>query len=57
MPPRNRPPAHLPGTLLQHPLVISACREHDIGKLFRVINNLTVSRNASPPLTSHGAAR
>src|SRR5579862_9280008 len=41
MPPRNRPPAHLPASVRDHPAVIAACREHDLGRLFRTINNLT----------------
>jgi tetratricopeptide (TPR) repeat protein len=41
MPRRNRPPAHLPATVRDHVAVIAACRERDLGRLFRIVNNLT----------------
>jgi transcriptional regulator with XRE-family HTH domain len=41
MPPRNRPPDYLPPEVCNHPEVINACRARDIGRLFRLINNLT----------------
>jgi transcriptional regulator with XRE-family HTH domain len=41
MPPRNRPPDHLPPAVRDHPAVTAACQQRDLGKLFRTINNLT----------------
>src|ERR1700722_16408679 len=38
---RNRPPDYLPDHVRDHPEVIKACQVQDIGKLFRLINNLT----------------
>lgn len=41
MAPRNQPPDSLPADARDHPEVIAACRDRDIGKLFRLVNNLT----------------
>lgn len=41
MPPRNRAPDHLPTEVRDHPEVIAACEQRDIGKLFRLVHNLT----------------
>src|SRR5882757_6246200 len=41
MPPRNRPPHALPQHVREHPAVLKACAERDLGKLFRVLGNLT----------------
>jgi transcriptional regulator with XRE-family HTH domain/tetratricopeptide (TPR) repeat protein len=41
MPPRNRPPNHLPPAVRDHPAVTAACQQRDLGRLFRTINNLT----------------
>lgn len=38
---RNQPPDSLPAGARDHPEVIAACRERDIGRLFRLVNNLT----------------
>jgi transcriptional regulator with XRE-family HTH domain/tetratricopeptide (TPR) repeat protein len=38
---RNHPPDRLPPDVRDHPAVITACGERDIGMLFRIINNLT----------------
>jgi transcriptional regulator with XRE-family HTH domain len=38
---RNRPPDYLPEHVRDHPEVVKACQAHDIGKLFRLVNNLT----------------
>lgn len=39
--PRNHAPDHLPTEIRDHPEVITACQQHDIGKLFRLVNNLS----------------
>lgn len=41
MPRRNQPPDHLPVQIRDHVEVVRACREWNIGRLFRLINNLT----------------
>jgi hypothetical protein len=41
MPPRNRPPDHLPAAVRDHPEVVKACYSRDVGKLFRLVGNLT----------------
>lgn len=41
MPPRNRPPNQLPPAVRDHPAVIAACQQRDLGRLFRTVNNLT----------------
>jgi hypothetical protein len=38
---RNQPPNQLPEEIRDHPEVVRACREWNVGRLFRVINNLT----------------
>jgi transcriptional regulator with XRE-family HTH domain len=38
---RNQPPESLPAGARDHPEVIAACRDRDIGRLFRLVNNLT----------------
>lgn len=38
---RNRPPDHLPDHVRDHPEVVKACQARDVGKLFRLISNLT----------------
>jgi hypothetical protein len=38
---RNQPPNQLPEEIRNHPEVVRACREWNVGRLFRVINNLT----------------
>jgi hypothetical protein len=42
---RNQPPARLPEAVRDHPEVIAACRARDVGKLFRVVQNLTEEPN------------
>jgi len=42
VPPRNQPPIYLPSDVRDRPDVIRACAAHDIGSLFRLINNVTV---------------
>ena len=39
--PRNAPPDQLPAEVRDRPDVVQACRDRDIGRLFRLINNLT----------------
>ena len=41
MPPRNQPPKYLPSDVRDRPDVMRACATHDIGSLFRLINNVT----------------
>lgn len=38
---RNRPPSHLPSGVRDHPQLIAACRDRDLGMVFRLVNNLT----------------
>jgi len=38
---RNQPPDSLPAGARDHPEVIAACGDRDIGRLFRLVNNLT----------------
>jgi hypothetical protein len=38
---RNQPSNQLPEEIRDHPEVVRACREWNVGRLFRVINNLT----------------
>lgn len=38
---RNKPPERLPDAVREHPEVVAACRARDVGKLFRVVQNLT----------------
>ncbi|MGH3568285.1 MAG: hypothetical protein ACRDRH_20105 [Pseudonocardia sp.] len=38
---RNQPPDRLPPEIRDHSEVVRACREWNIGRLFRVVNNLT----------------
>lgn len=52
---RIRPPDHLPEATLHHPEVLRACRERDIGKLFRVVQNL--SEDSARFTNSHLARR
>ncbi len=52
---RNHPPNHLPPDVRDHPAVIAACRERDIGRLLRIINNLTTKPTQFTP--SHIARR
>lgn len=39
--PRNRAPDHLPPEIRDHPAVVTACLQRDIGKLFRLVENLS----------------
>ena len=41
MPPRNQPPDFLPEAVRDHPEVVKACHSRDIGRLFRLVGNLT----------------
>jgi hypothetical protein len=41
VPRRNQPPDHLPLSIRDHVEVVRACREWNIGRLFRIINNLS----------------
>lgn len=38
---RNQPPGRLPGGVRDHPQVIAACRDRNLGMVFRLVNNLT----------------
>jgi hypothetical protein len=37
----NRAPDHLPPEVRDHPEVIKACRDWELGRLFRLMQNLT----------------
>ena len=39
--PRNAPPDYLPAEVRDRPDIVLACSDRDIGRLFRLINNLT----------------
>jgi hypothetical protein len=39
--PRNQPPDRLPADVRDHPAVVAACHDRDIGRLLRLVNNLT----------------
>ncbi len=41
MPLRNQPPDFLPEAVRDHPEVVKACRNRDVGRLFRLVGNLT----------------
>ena len=53
--PRNAPPDHLPAEVRDRPDVVRACYDRDIGRLFRLINNLTDGPEQFTP--SHIARR